>query len=247
MNVNIGKVLSLLKNKRILNDKALSNNDLKKEIANSSFVTKKWYENITVEQAIKSILWQGTLKDYGTFGYKTHLIRKYNKDDGSEFHFNQTFSRGKMLSIDFGVTNIGREFSLTHTGIVIADYTSMVVVVPLTSQNSINLDKVPTNIKKTFIPVYKKDYPQLENDSYIQVHQIKSVSKNRITRKGIIGSLANTPIMEELEMALIKSHSPYANKLLQEQIDSLSKQNEELITKLIEQEKIINGNKTVDI
>lgn len=109
-----------------------------------------------------------------------------------------------MLSIDFGTSNIDRELALTHTGIVLADYTGMVIVVPITSQTSLDLNKLSPDIKGDIIPILKKDYPQIENDSYILMHQLRCISKNRITKTGIIGSISNTKILEEIELKFTK-------------------------------------------
>lgn len=229
MSVNITKLLSLLANRSILRNKAKTNHDLKNEISKIADTVKGWYENLTVEKAIKSILWQGVLREYGTYGYKTHQNKSFKRADGSFYNYNQAFSRGKMLSIDFGVTNIGREFALTHTGIVIADYTNMVVVIPMTSQEGVELSNLPSDIRDSLISIYKKDYSQIENDSYIMPYQIRVVSKNRITKKGIVGSLANTDIMLTIEESLYKTQTPHLKKLQNEKITILENQNEELI------------------
>lgn len=239
--VNYSKVDSILKDITVnKSELASTNSDLVTEISDCASEIEEWYKQSTIEETIKSIFWHGTLKDYGTFGVKTLETRKfYNRRTRTYFDFNQTISRWRLLSIDFGVTNIGREFSLTHTGIVIADYSGMVVVLPITSQDSVDLSKIPNDIKQSFIPISKVECPDLAKDSYVLIHQIRAVSKNRITKRGIIGKIENTSVQQKIEKSLLKKHSPYMNKVLDDlekdnteqkkQIDELLKQNEELL------------------
>ncbi|WP_016994788.1 type II toxin-antitoxin system PemK/MazF family toxin [Lysinibacillus boronitolerans] len=199
--VNYSKIDSILKDTTVNKSGLASTNaDLVTEISNCASEIEAWYKQSTIEEAIKSIFWHGTLKDYGTFGVKTLQTRNfYNKKTKTYYDLNQTIGRWKLLSIDFGVTNIGREFSLTHTGIVIADYSGMVVVLPITSQDSVDLSKVPNDIKKSFIPVSKVECQDLAKDSYVLIHQIRAVSKNRITKRGIIGKIENTSVQQKIE------------------------------------------------
>lgn len=226
MSVNIKALFDILKNEADI-DKKLANTNATvvnetKEVFN---VTENIIKNMTIEQAIKTILWQGVLNDYGMFSPKRDQPKKFYKLDYKSrgkverIFYNETFSRGKLISVDFGTSNIGKEFSLTHTAIVITDFPGFVTVAPLTSQTDRQLENLPEAIKNVVIPVFKKDYPVLESDSYILIHQIKSVSKNRITK--IIGSLAKTKIMDDIEMMLYQIQTPYIKKLNNDEITSL--------------------------
>ncbi|MBU9714442.1 type II toxin-antitoxin system PemK/MazF family toxin [Evansella tamaricis] len=240
MSVNISKVVALLKNRTLSTINSGSNDDMKNQVNESVKMTKRWYLRKNIYQTSKLILWQGVLRDFGTFGLKPNSVRKFSKKDkpNETFDFHQSFGRGKLLSVDFGASNIDRELALTHTGIVIADYTGMVVVIPITSQDSLEIDTMSEDIKSSLIPVSCKEFNQFKNDSYVLVHQMRVISKNRITRQGVVGSIANTKLMDQIEDYLLKTHTPYMSKMLNEQIQSLTKQNEKLIEELLNLKKL---------
>lgn len=229
--IDTEKLFRILNDETLVNKKAKDVDELMVEINKVPFNIKRWLSNLDVEQSIKKILWEGILNQYGTFGTKSGQVKKYkNKKKGIEYDFNQQFTKGKLLSIDFGTSNIDRELSLTHTGIVLADYTGMVIVVPMTSQTSIEYDNLAPDIQNDVIPIYKKDYSQIENDSYILMHQMRVISKNRITKKGIIGSLAGTEVMKNIELKIIKilAYSYYLEqeekiKMLETRVKELEK------------------------
>ncbi|EMI10877.1 uncharacterized protein YifN (PemK superfamily) [Anoxybacillus tepidamans] len=198
------------------------NSELPKNLKDTEDLVK----GLTIEQAIKFILWNGLWNQYGIFGDKREEARIFKEKDKEgnlveKDYYSKRYGRGKLLSIDFGVSNIGRELSYVHTGIVIDDYPSIVVVVPMTSKKDSGLNNISDEIKKCIIPVLKKDYPEIKEDSYILTHQIRAVSKNRITK--IVGSIARTKLMEELEEMLFSRQTPYIKKLKNEQIEALEK------------------------
>lgn len=241
MSVNLKALFNILNNetdidKNLASSNAIVMNKIKEVLNNTENVIK----NMTVEQAIKTILWHGVLNDHGIFSPKRDQPKKFYKFDYKakvkveRIFYHQSFGRGNLISIDFGTSNIGKEFSLTHTAIVITDYPGFLTVIPLTSQTDKQLENLPVPIKRVIIPVFKKDYPVLESDSFILTHQIKSVSKNRITKT--IGSLSKTKIMDNIEEMLYAIQSPYVKKLNNDEIASLKNEIKNL-KKLIE----ING------
>ncbi|MFO1442793.1 type II toxin-antitoxin system PemK/MazF family toxin [Bacillus sp. Bva_UNVM-123] len=230
--INSIKLFELLEDINIINKQAKDIDDIAIEIDKVTSNLNHWLKNLEAEKAIKKILWEGILKQYGTYGTKSGQVKSFKKKNKNkeivEFDFNEQFSKGKLLSIDFGTSNIDRELSLTHTGIVLADYTGFVLVVPITSQSSLEFENLAPDIQKDIIPIYKMDYNQIENNSYILIHQMRVVSKNRITKKGIIGSLAGTEIMKVIEDKLIKIIAFDYYNSQQEKILSLEKEIENL-------------------
>lgn len=235
--IDSGKLFGFLNDERIYDKKAKEVNEIVEEINKVSSNLNQQLKNLNADQAIKKILWEGILNQYGTYGTKSGKVKEFSKKDKNgkdiKYNFNQKFTKGKLLSIDFGTSNIDRELSLTHTGVVLADYTGMVIVVPITSQSSIEYSNLSQDIQNDIIPIYTSDYPQIKNDSYVLMHQLRVVSKNRITKKGIIGSLSNTDIMKKIEEKFMKiiAYDYY----IQQQ------------TKIKRLEEIINSKETVEI
>lgn len=224
-------LINILTNQSInKEEKAYKNVALIRELDNCFLDTKGVVKNLNIEQAIKFTLWNGLLNQYGVFGGKREQNREFkitvNGNKEVRTYNDERFNRGKVLSIDFGVSNIGRELSFTHSGIVIADYVGVVVVVPITSQKEFGLNKLSPDIQQVIIPIYNKDYPQIQEDSYILMHQIRAVSKNRITK--VVASLSKMPIMQEIEEKILDVHSPYINKVYKDRISELENEIENL-------------------
>lgn len=116
MGINTKTLFALLKEADSDKKAAGSNKLVIDELKNILNDTINIVKNITIEQAIKTILWQGILNEYGIYGRKTNEPRKFFKFNArikkkEEYIFyHESFSRGTMLSVDFGTSNIGREF-----------------------------------------------------------------------------------------------------------------------------------------
>ena len=194
--------------------------DIEKQTETTLLDTKNLINTVTIEQAIKHILWNGIWNQYGIYGKNRDKPKIYKTlKDGKKVEksfYNERYSRGKLLSIDFGTSNIGRELSFTHAGIVLADYVGITVVVPITSQKEYGLSKLSSDIQKVVIPIYKNEYPSIGDDSYILVHQIRAVSKNRITK--VIMSFSKTDVMKQIEEKLLEIHTPYIKKIYTDEI-----------------------------
>ena len=195
----------------ILNDNAISKsqkakniNTINAEMSNLFDDIKAIIDNQSVEDTIKYLLWQGLLNNYGIFGYKRNEIRTFGKYKKS--YSDKSYNRGDLLSIDFGTSNIGKEFSYTHTGIVIGDYSNYVIIIPITTCEEGRLDNKSSDELQSTMIIYKKDCPILVSDSFVLLYQIKSVSKNRITKN--IGNISNTPIMNEIDTNLAHIYIP---------------------------------------
>lgn len=239
MGFNAGNLIKIINDKNINKfDLAKSNKVVTNELKNNLTDTYNLVENLTIEQSIKYILWNGLLNQYGIHGIYKNQSRGFGKKGNKKYYNDKHFSRGKVLSIDFGTSNMGKEFSYTHSGIVIADYTGIVVVVPITSQKEYGLSKLPDDIKSVTIPLLKKQYPDIEEDSYILINQIKAVSKNRITKE--ITSLSKTEIMKQIEEMLFKTQTPYIRKINKDKADKLENRINELENRVRELEKALD-------
>lgn len=104
--------------------------------------TKIALYNQNREYAVKYVLWQGLLNQYGIFGRKRNSKRAFGVNKEINY-YDETFEHGDLVSIDFGTSNIDKEFSFTHTAIVIKSYTDFIVVVPTTSCKDGRLETKP--------------------------------------------------------------------------------------------------------
>jgi hypothetical protein len=230
------KVLSTDEVKKVAKD----SQDIMDEVRKINYHSKKWMEKLTVEEAVKTIIWQSTLHSFGTYGINKDSPRETNKKDKHGKQYKVTFlkdaiSRGKVVSVDFGVSNIGNELSLLHLAVVISDYPGVSIVIPITSQTDDKLSNIAPDIVKDFVPLLKSEHQFLENDSFLMPHQIRSISKNRIT--GIISSISGTASMRALERKLYTSQTKYIKKENEEEILSLNKRIDELQQQIHELEK----------
>lgn len=185
--------------------RAESNLVIKQEIKNVLEDTKEGLYNQPRESVAKYVLWQGLLNQYGIFGTKREEKRLFGKEKNICYYERQ-YNHGDLISIDFGTSNIGEEFSFTHTAIVLKSYTDYVVVIPTTSCKEGRLDSKPLDEQEDTLIITKEDYKNIESDSYIMLYQIRSVSKNRIQKA--IGTIAETQIMSEIDKKLALIYAP---------------------------------------
>lgn len=195
--------------------KAQSSTELKNEIKNVLYDTKIILYNQTREDAIKYILWQGLLNRYGIFGTNRNQHRLFN--GGKIDYYSQEYKHGDIVSIDFGTSNIGSEFSFTHTALVLHSFTDFLIVIPITTAKSKRLENKPIDEQESTLIIQKEDFPFIESDSYVLVYQIKSVSKNRITKK--IGNVSNSKFLCDVDNEVFKIllnpiMTEYSNEIL---------------------------------
>lgn len=121
---------------------------------------------------------------------------------GNEFKLNKLLERGDIISVDFGV-NIGREKSGIRPAVVLSDVNSNgrsenIIVAPTTSyvnrMRGGRVDLFPSQ----FI-LSKKYYKQLDKTSIVQLEDIRSVSKKRITN--FLGRLSDQSL-EDMDKCL---------------------------------------------
>ena len=199
-NFRVEHVLNILSDENIDKSKqAITQPLLLSEVKNVFKDTENILRNKTIEEVCKYILWHGLLNMFGIFGLHKNDIRKFQ----GKTYFDKTFVKGDLLSVDFGTSNFGLEFSYTHTGIVIADFIGFVIIIPITSVTDGKSEKWPEEIQKLCTVIHHDDYPIIENDSYVLYHQTRSVSKNRITK--YIGTIKDTDLMTSIYTNFVNS------------------------------------------
>jgi mRNA-degrading endonuclease toxin of MazEF toxin-antitoxin module len=157
--------------------------------------------NQNIEDSIKYILWQGLLNRYGIFGYQRNNIRKFGKEQDITYS-DKTYECGDLLSIDFGTSNFGNEFSFTHSAYVVSDFTDYIIVVPITSCGEGRLESKPLDGQEATILLSKEEFKVLANDSYALTYQIRSVTKSRITK--YIGNIDCPKLAEKIFSNIFK-------------------------------------------
>ena len=191
------------------NKKAHSNKVIKQEIKNVLEDTKIALYNQNREYAVKYVLWQGLLNQYGIFGRKRNSKRAFGVNKEINY-YDETFEHGDLVSIDFGTNNIDKEFSFTHTAIVIKSYTDFIVVVPTTSCKDGRLETKPKDEQDDTLVITSSDFSDVHSDSYILIYQIRSVSKNRIQKK--IGTIKGTPLLHRIDCKIVEIFAPSCYK-----------------------------------
>ena len=213
------------------NKKAQSDNIIKEEIANVMDDTKFLLKRQPRESAIKYILWQGLLNQYGLFGTKRQDKRVIGKNKSN--YYDQEYNHGDLISVDFGTSNLDKEFSFTHTAIVLKAYTDFIVVIPTTSCKDGRLEHKPEDEQEDTLLLTNKDFSNLAAESYIMIYQTKSVSKNRI--QGRIGTINGTLLMDKIDEKIseIFSDSFYAKYIsVNNELDEITKQYNNVCDKL---------------
>lgn len=218
--------------------KGLSEEDKKKK-AQSDVVIKKEIENVmedtkislfrqSRENAARYALWQGLLNQYGIFGNRRDTKRLFGENKNINY-YDKNYEHGDLISIDFGTSNLDKEFSFTHTAIVLKSYTDYIVVIPTTSCKEGRLETKPQDEQDDTLLITSKDFADIESDSYIMIYQIRSVSKNRIQKK--IGSIKGTKLLNKIEhkIAEVFAISFYDDfNACNKEINEIKQKNEEI-------------------
>lgn len=214
------------------NKKARSNHIIKQEIDNVMEDTKISLYNQDREHAIKYVLWQGLLNQYGLFGTRRDTKRLFGKNKDINY-YDVNYEHGDLISVDFGTSNFDKEFSFTHTAVVLKSYTDYIVVIPTTSCKEGRLEIKPQDEQDDTLLMTSKDFKNIESDSYIMLYQIRSVSKNRIQKK--IGTIKDSSLLNKIDqqIASIFADSLYSNFISdRNELNKLRKENEELHMKI---------------
>lgn len=220
------------------NKKAQSDQVIKSEIKNLMEDTKISLYNQSREDAVKYALWQGILNQYGIFGTRRNTKREIGKNHVN--YYDMQYEHGDLISIDFGTSNIDKEFSFTHTAIVLKSYTDYIVVIPTTSCKEGRLENKPEDEQNDTLILSSKDFPDIKSDSYIMLYQVRSVSKNRIQK--IICTIKDTSLMKEIDKKLSEIYACYFYNefhLVKNQLDKIEK---ELSNLKLDNEKITSEN-----
>lgn len=180
--------------------KAQSDSVIKDEIKNVLDDTKVILYRQNREDAIKYALWQGLLNQYGIFGSKRTQHRILGKT--KENYYDQCYSFGDLIGVDFGTSNVGSEFSFTHTAIVVSAYTDYLVVIPTTSCKDGRLESKPIDEQSATMIIKKDDFPDIESDSYILLYQLRSISRNRVVKR--VGTISDSALLRQISQKLFE-------------------------------------------
>jgi mRNA-degrading endonuclease toxin of MazEF toxin-antitoxin module len=142
------------------------------ELANVLQDTRTLVEPQPVSDVIPFILWQNQWNDIGFFGPKKNA--RYRKEA------ERKYSRGRKVFVDLGY-NIGQEGAMPHPCIVLYNFIDLLIVVPTTSNTGHKISNMEPDIQKVNL-VVPKDGIIFPNETIIQLHQIRVVSKNRILK-----------------------------------------------------------------
>ena len=219
--------------------KAQSDAVIKEEIENVMNDTRFLLNRQPRESAIKYILWQGLLNQFGLFGTKRQTKRTFGKE--KNIYYDQEYKHGDLISVDFGTSNLDKEFSFTHTAIVLKAYTDFIIVIPTTSRKDGRLENKPDDEQDDTLLLTKNDFDELASESYIMIYQMRSISKNRI--QGRIGTINGTSLMYEIDKKISKnfSQSVYLDYLLtHDKLDEITNQYVEIHQKYIDSQNYIN-------
>lgn len=208
--------------------KAQSHTVIKEEIDNVMEDTKISLYNQDREHAVKYALWQGLLNQYGLFGTRRSTKRLFGKNKDINY-YDDNYEHGDLISIDFGTSNLDKEFSFTHTAIVLKSYTDYIVVIPTTSCKDGRLETKPQDEQDDTLIITSDDFENIESDSYIMLYQIRSVSKNRIQKK--IGTINGKELLSKIDykIAQIFANSFYDEfDVFKQELCKTKYENEEL-------------------
>lgn len=239
--VLLQKILNNIEENKLSNISIKTIEDVRIELESTIKTSLSLLYKTNLKEVIEFILWNDIWNQYGIYG-----TDKFKNRNNSSIN---SYSRGRLLLIDFGNHNIGLEFSLEHMGVVIRDFDGLLEVVPITSDHGQIYNK---HIENVIIRIKKDEYPQFNNDSILLIHQIQSIGKNRIVRD-IGQSIAFTPLMELLEEKISKTYSPFKMKNISEEINKLKKdikiKDEEIkcLQSLLEQKQEIMSEKIYSV
>jgi mRNA-degrading endonuclease toxin of MazEF toxin-antitoxin module len=178
--------------------------------------TRSKMKNQTLRTSITFSLWNHLYNDYGIHGDKREQTKKPV--------CGKNYSRGRLLLIDFGHHNIGREFSYPHIGIVLANYYRMLIVAPVTSDEG---KTYPPDIEKSIVHARCSEYSQFRKDSLILAHQIRVIDKNRVIND-LHQTIAKTDLMKDVEEILMNTLSPYQSNEYQRRLEEKEQEVEDL-------------------
>jgi hypothetical protein len=127
-------------------------------------------ENFSINEIIPFIFWNDFWNDCGIYGP--------NRDTAVRPQTSLRYSRGRKVFVDFGCSNIGKETSLPHPAFIIYNFAETAIVVPTTSDDGSTF----TPEMESALIRCKGDKIIFPNDTIINLHQIRVISKNRIIR-----------------------------------------------------------------
>ncbi|WP_258751299.1 type II toxin-antitoxin system PemK/MazF family toxin [Cytobacillus firmus] len=131
--------------------------------------TKQLLEDSQLRKGVPQLIYQDSWNQFSLFGpqYDNFATGLPSRD----------YKRGEKVLIEYGV-GFDRELAFPHPAIVLYNFETMLVVVPTTSDdgNVLGSDMTPAIIK------CQGDGTIFINDTLINLHHIRGVSKNRVRK-----------------------------------------------------------------
>ncbi|MCC3359374.1 type II toxin-antitoxin system PemK/MazF family toxin [Bacillus sp. REN16] len=144
-----------------------NNTVTKPHLASVLNATTQLVEESKLKNGIPHLIFQDLWNEYSLFGPQYDSY-----DNGLP---TRDYKRGEKVSIDFGV-GLDRELAFPHPAIVLYNFERMIIVVPTTSDdgNVLGSDMNPAIIR------CQGDGRIFLNDTLINLHHIRGISKNRV-------------------------------------------------------------------
>lgn len=111
----------------------------------------------------------------------------------------RNYSKGTIVFVDF-FGNFGNEFTYDHPAVVLKENRGLLVVAPLTSNQSIYNDSEKYHIK---LESGKAEFGNRKINSTILLEQLRTISKNRIIKGSTFGRISNNEKLKEIDLAVI--------------------------------------------
>lgn len=129
--------------------------------------SKEMMGSQNLENTIPFILWNDYWNKVGIYGSHRDIAFRPTSS--------LRYTRGRKVYVDFGC-NVGKETSIPHPAIVIYNFAETMIVVPTTSDDGSPFTEEMENAL-IHCPKDGNIFPQ---DTIINLHQIRCISKNRI-------------------------------------------------------------------
>lgn len=94
------------------------------------------------------------------------------------------------------------------------------IVIPITTAKDGRLEKKPLDEQESTFVIRKNDFSFIESDSYVLIYQLKSISKNRITKR--IGNISGSKFLCDIDSEVFNILLEPLSKKFSEEITNLN-------------------------
>ncbi|MFE8701082.1 type II toxin-antitoxin system PemK/MazF family toxin [Cytobacillus sp. FJAT-54145] len=203
MPINEQQILTNIQNRTGYGQKANQDPLTRQQLGFTFSDSKQQLEQQNVELMLPFVLWNDIWNRYGTFGTRRNQLR--NGFSGRKY------ARGRKVFVDFGY-NIGREASMKHPAIVVAQFKELLIVAPETSDDG---RPFSPDIEKVVIKC-PKDGSVFMKDTIVELHQLRCIAKNRIIKDlGVSAKnyVLPNPLVDQLNLGFPRPMLSYGTDL----------------------------------